>query len=42
LRTLTEELLARRVRVHLAGEPQRCGGAFLHGYHKLPVTIERY
>ena len=42
LRILLEELLARRVRVHLAGEPQRCGGAFLHGYHRLPVTVERY
>ncbi|MCB2062367.1 MAG: cytochrome P450 [Novosphingobium sp.] len=42
LRVLIEELLAKRVRVHLAGEPQRCGGAFLHGYHRLPVTVERY
>jgi cytochrome P450 len=42
LRVLIEEMLARRVRVHLAGEPQRCGGAFLHGYHRLPVTVERY
>lgn len=42
LRTLLDEMLARRVRVHLAGEPQRCGGAFLHGYHRLPVRVERY
>lgn len=42
LRILIEQLLERRVRVHLAGDPQRCGGAFLHGYHQLPVTIERY
>jgi len=42
LRILIEEMMARRVRVHLAGAPQRCGGAFLHGYHKLPVTVERY
>ena len=42
LRVLLEEMLARRLRVHLAGQPQRCGGAFLHGYHRLPVTVERY
>lgn len=41
LRILIEEMLARRVRVHLDGPPQRCGGAFLHGYHKLPVRLER-
>ena len=42
LRVLIEQMLARRVRVHLAGSPKRCGGAFLHGYDKLPVRIERY
>jgi cytochrome P450 len=42
LRILIEELLSRRVRVRVAGTPQRCGGAFLHGYHHLPVQIERY
>ncbi|RYG32027.1 MAG: cytochrome P450, partial [Burkholderiales bacterium] len=42
LRVLIEQMLARRVRVHLAGPPKRCGGAFLHGYDKLPVRIERY
>lgn len=42
LRVLIEQMLARRVRVHLAGKPKRCGGAFLHGYDKLPVRIERY
>ncbi len=42
LRVLIEQMLARRVRVHLADAPKRCGGAFLHGYDKLPVRIERY
>jgi len=41
LRVLMEEMLARRVRVHLAGEPQRCGGAFRQGYRRLPVTVQR-
>lgn len=42
LRVLVEQMLKRRVRVHLDGTPKRCGGAFLHGYDKLPVRIERY
>ncbi len=42
LRVLMEEMLARRIRVHVSGEVTRGGGAFMHALRKLEVTAERY
>lgn len=42
LRVLMEEMLARRIRVHITGEVTRGGGAFMHALRKLEVTTERY
>ena len=39
---LLEELAARRLRVNVAGEPERVAACFVHGYRKLPVEISRY
>jgi len=42
LRILIEEMLARRIRVHVTGKVVRGGGAFMHALRKLEVQIERY
>lgn len=42
LRILIEEMLARRMRVHVTGDVVRGGGAFMHALRKLEVTVERY
>ena len=42
LRILIEEMLARRMRVHVTGQVQRGGGAFMHALRKLEVTVETY
>lgn len=42
LRILIEEMLARRLRVHVTGKIVRGGGAFMHALRKLEVEIERY
>ena len=42
LRTLIEEMLARRMRVHVTGKVVRGGGTFMHALRKLEVTVERY
>lgn len=39
---LMEEMAARRMRVHVAGEPTRVAACFVHGYRTLPVELERY
>ena len=42
LRILIEEMLARRMRVHVTGDVVRGGGAFMHALRKLEVTVEKY
>ncbi len=42
LRILLEELQARRLRVHVEGEPVRVAQSFVHGYEAMQVTLERY
>jgi cytochrome P450 len=39
---LMEELAARRLRVNMAGEPERVSACFVHGYRKMPVEVTRY
>jgi len=41
LQVLFEEMVARRWRVHVTGTPEYVPQSFVHGYTKLPVTIER-
>ena len=41
LQILFEEMVARRWRVRVTGEPEYVAQCFVHGYTKLPVTIER-
>ena len=42
LRILIEEILARRLRVHVTGDLIRNGGPFMHALRKLEVSVERY
>lgn len=42
LRTLIEEMLTRRMRVHVTGKVIRGGGALMNALRKLEVTVERY
>jgi cytochrome P450 len=39
IRILWEEILARRLDVHVVGEPERVSSNFVHGYSVLPVRI---
>jgi cytochrome P450 len=39
IRILFEEMAARRLRVRLAGEPERVQSMFISGYRKLPVMV---
>ncbi|QXQ05219.1 cytochrome P450 [Sphingosinicellaceae bacterium] len=41
LQILFEEMVARRWRVRVTGTPEYVAQCFVHGYTKLPVTIER-
>lgn len=42
LRVLMEEMLDRRIRVHVTGDVTRDDGAFMHALRKLEVTAERF
>lgn len=42
LAILIDAMRERRLRVHVAGEPERVPACFVHGYRALPVTLERY
>lgn len=39
---LLEEMAKRRMRVNVAGAPERVSACFVHGYRKLPVELSRY
>ncbi|WP_085810744.1 cytochrome P450 [Sphingomonas sp. TZW2008] len=39
---LLEEMAARRMRVNVAGAPERVSACFVHGYRRLPVTLSKY
>jgi cytochrome P450 len=39
---LMEEMARRRMRVNMAGEPERVSACFVHGYRKMPVEVSRY
>ena len=39
---LMEEMAKRRLRVNVAGAPERVAASFVHGYRKLPVELSRY
>lgn len=39
---LLEEMAKRRMRVNVAGAPERVSACFVHGFRKLPVEISRY
>ena len=41
LQILFEEMVARRMRVRVTGTPEYVPQSFVHGYTRLPVTIER-
>ena len=41
LQILFEEMVARRMRVRVTGTPEYVPQSFVHGYSRLPVTIER-
>jgi cytochrome P450 len=42
LRVLLEEMHARRMRVHVAGDVERVRANFVHGFRKLEVEITRF
>lgn len=42
IRILLEEMAARRLRVNVAGEPERVAGCFVHGYKKMRVELSKY
>ena len=42
LRILLEEMAARRMRVTVAGDPERVHACFVHGFRALPVQIGKY
>ncbi len=42
IQLLIEEMLARRMTVRMVGEPDYAAQAFVHGYNRLPVVIERH
>jgi cytochrome P450 len=42
IQLLIEELLKRRMTVRVTGTPDHIAQAFVHGYSRLPVTIERH
>ena len=42
LRVLLEEMRERRLRVHVTGAVERVRANFVHGFRRLPVTVERY
>jgi cytochrome P450 len=42
IQLLIEELLKRRMTVRVTGEPDHIAQAFVHGYAKLPVVIDRH
>ena len=42
LRILLEEMHARRLRVHVAGEVERVRANFVHGFRKLEVECTRF
>ncbi|GAA0738870.1 cytochrome P450 [Sphingomonas japonica] len=39
---LLEEMAKRRLRINVAGEPERVAACFVHGYRSLPVELSRY
>ncbi|WP_033922711.1 cytochrome P450 [Sphingomonas sp. 37zxx] len=39
---LMEEMVKRRLRVNVQGQPERVSGCFVHGYRRLPVELSRY
>ncbi|MCC2980449.1 MULTISPECIES: cytochrome P450 [unclassified Sphingomonas] len=39
---LLEEMAKRRMRVNVAGAPERVSACFVHGYRKLPVELSKY
>ena len=41
LRVLIEEMLSRKLRVHVTGEVERLRQNFIHGFSKAEVTVER-
>lgn len=41
LQTLIEEMLARQMTVRMVGAPERIPSCFTHGFHHLPVVVER-
>lgn len=42
VRILIEEMAARRLRVHVEGEPVRVAQSFVHGYEAMDVVVEKY
>jgi cytochrome P450 len=42
IQILLEEMLKRRMTVRITGEPEGIAQCFVHGYAKLPVTIDRH
>ena len=41
LRILIEEMIARKMRVHMTGKVERLRQIFIHGFRKAEATIER-
>jgi cytochrome P450 len=42
IQILIEEMLKRRMTVRITGEPEGVAQCFVHGYARLPVTIDRH
>ena len=42
IQILLEEMLKRRMTVRITGEPEGVAQCFVHGYARLPVTIDRH
>ncbi|NNC73361.1 MAG: cytochrome P450 [Sphingomonadaceae bacterium] len=42
VRILLEEMAARRLRVNVAGEPERVPSCFVHGYKRMMVELSEY